>query len=317
MTSARRAQSLIFTGVREAQVKTIDVAAPGAGQLRLKTLACGICWREIHVFTGRLGRSFPCVMGHEPVGIVDEIGPGVMGFKVGDRVTAIGEACLAEYCLVEDKYTAQIFENGNAANYLGEPVMCALAALRQANPGNDALVVVNGVGFMGQLLMQALARCTKSQLVAVDIDDEALQRAALFTRCDTLTPAEFTPETMRRKYGRLADIVFEASGVKGTILPATRCVRNGGKLCLFGHHFSVEPEAVNDWHLRGIAVLNTVPWGSPDLARDFRDAVQMLNAGGFDLRQFVSHQVPLNEAISLMNVASAHAPDFIKGVVNF
>jgi threonine dehydrogenase-like Zn-dependent dehydrogenase len=94
-------------------------------------------------------------------------------------------------------------------------------------------------------------------------------------------------------------------------------VRNGGKLCLFGHHFSVEPEAVNDWHLRGIAVLNTVPWGSPDLARDFRDAVEMLNAGEFDLRQFVSHQAPLADAISLMKVASTHSPGFIKGVINF
>jgi len=315
--NARRAESLVFTGIREAQVKTIDVAAPAAGELRLKTLACGICWREIHVFTGRLERSFPCVMGHEPVGIVDEVGPGVRGFKAGDRVTAIGQASLAEYCLVEDKYTAPISTNGEAANYLGEPVMCALAALRQANPRDDSLVVVNGVGFMGQLLMQALARRTKSQLVAVDINYAALERAAQFTGCETLTPAELTPETLKRRFGRLADIVFEASGVKGTIFPATRCVRNGGKLCLFGHHFSVEPEAVNDWHLRGIAVLNTVPWGSPDLARDFRDAVEMLNAGEFDLQQFVSHQAPLADAISLMNVASTHSPGFIKGVINF
>jgi threonine dehydrogenase-like Zn-dependent dehydrogenase len=187
--NARRAESLVFTGIREAQVKTIDVAAPAAGELRLKTLACGICWREIHVFTGRLERSFPCVMGHEPVGIVDDVGPGVRGFKAGDRVTAIGQASLAEYCLVEDKYTAPISTNGEAANYLGEPVMCALAALRQANPRDGSLVVVNGVGFMGQLLMQALARRTKSQLVAVDINHAALARAAQFTGCETLTPA--------------------------------------------------------------------------------------------------------------------------------
>jgi threonine dehydrogenase-like Zn-dependent dehydrogenase len=94
-------------------------------------------------------------------------------------------------------------------------------------------------------------------------------------------------------------------------------VRNGGKLCLFGHHFAVEPEAVNDWHLRGIAVLNTVPWGSNDLARDFRQAVQMLNAGDFDLRPFVSHQAALSEAASLMDLASAHVPGYVKGVVNF
>lgn len=315
--TTRRAQGLVFTGVREAKVETIEVSPPVAGQLRLKTLACGVCWREIHVYTGHLERSFPCVMGHEPVGIVDEVGPGVNGFKSGDWVTAIGQASLAEYCLVEAQYTHHVSTSSEPAIYLGEPVMCALAALRQAQPEDESIVVVNGIGFMGQLLMQALARMTKATLIAVDVKLDALQRAAHFSGCRTMTPSEFTPETLRQTYGRLADIVFEASGVPGTIWPATRCVRNGGKLCLFGHHFAVEPEAVNDWHLRGIAVLNTVPWGSNNLARDFRDAVQMLNAGNFDLRPLVSHQAPLSEATSLMDLASAHTPGFIKGVINF
>lgn len=317
MSDWRRADVLAFTGVREARVEVADIAPPAAGELRLKTLACGVCWREVHVFTGRLARAFPCVMGHEPVGVVDEVGEGVEGFRRGDTVTAIGQASLAEYCLVEAQYARSVSVTDDPAFYLGEPVMCALAAVRQAQPRDGDVVVVNGVGFMGQLLVQALTRTSKTHVVAVDVRPESLELARHFGASLTLSPAEFTPATLKRRVGRLADVVIEASGAAGTIWPATQCVRNGGKLCLFGHHFSVEPEAVNDWHLRGIAVLNTVPWGSPDLARDFRDAADMLDGGQFDLRPLVSHRARLADVAALLNLASSSQPGYIKGVISF
>jgi propanol-preferring alcohol dehydrogenase len=59
----------------------------GPGQLRLQVRACGICRTDLHIVDDDLTpRTFPLVPGHQIVGVVDEVGPDVEGFSVGDRV---------------------------------------------------------------------------------------------------------------------------------------------------------------------------------------------------------------------------------------
>ena len=63
---------------------------PAAGEIRVTVRACGVCRTDLHVVDGDLPNSkLPLVPGHEIVGIVDRIGPGVTGLSLGDR------ACLA------------------------------------------------------------------------------------------------------------------------------------------------------------------------------------------------------------------------------
>src|SRR5512142_2290901 len=60
---------------------------PGPGELRLRVAACGVCRTDLHVADGELpDPKLPLVLGHEIVGRVDRLGPGVSGFAPGDRV---------------------------------------------------------------------------------------------------------------------------------------------------------------------------------------------------------------------------------------
>jgi propanol-preferring alcohol dehydrogenase len=69
---------------------------PGPGQLRLKISACGVCRTDLHVVDGELPpRRAAVVPGHEIVGVVDAIGPGVVGRRIGER---LGAAWLAWTC---------------------------------------------------------------------------------------------------------------------------------------------------------------------------------------------------------------------------
>jgi propanol-preferring alcohol dehydrogenase len=75
---------------------------PGAGEIRLRVEACGVCRTDLHVVDGELpDPALPLVPGHEIVGIVDAVGPGVTGLAPGRRVGVpwLGHACgTCPYC---------------------------------------------------------------------------------------------------------------------------------------------------------------------------------------------------------------------------
>src|SRR3990170_3402599 len=65
----------------------LEVPKPGAGQILIKVAACGVCRTDLHIFDGELHHpKLPLVLGHEIVGHVEALGPGVEGFAIGMRV---------------------------------------------------------------------------------------------------------------------------------------------------------------------------------------------------------------------------------------
>ena len=68
----------------------IEKPAPGYGEVILKVLSCGVCRSNLQVIEGERGKppKLPLVPGHEVVGVVESIGPGVSSLSVGDRVGA-------------------------------------------------------------------------------------------------------------------------------------------------------------------------------------------------------------------------------------
>jgi propanol-preferring alcohol dehydrogenase len=76
---------------------------PGPGEIRVKVSACGVCRTDLHVVDGELARPrLPTVPGHEIVGRIDAMGPGVTGLEIGERVGVpwLGHTCgVCPYCL--------------------------------------------------------------------------------------------------------------------------------------------------------------------------------------------------------------------------
>ncbi len=75
---------------------------PGPGQIRVKVLACGVCRTDLHVVDGELpDPQVPIIPGHQIVGRIDSIGPGVEGLAMGERVGIpwLGHTCgVCPYC---------------------------------------------------------------------------------------------------------------------------------------------------------------------------------------------------------------------------
>ena len=77
----------------EPTISTIEVSEPGIGEVLVRTVATGVCHSDLH---GMHGMAFPTpfVLGHEPAGVVEAVGPGVRRFAPGDHVVA----CLSAFC---------------------------------------------------------------------------------------------------------------------------------------------------------------------------------------------------------------------------
>jgi len=90
-------------GAGRLEAADLPLPRPGAGQLRLKISACGVCRTDLHVVDGDLpDPKLPIVPGHEIVGRVDALGEGVEAFVLGQRVGVpwLGFSCgTCDYCI--------------------------------------------------------------------------------------------------------------------------------------------------------------------------------------------------------------------------
>jgi S-(hydroxymethyl)glutathione dehydrogenase/alcohol dehydrogenase len=78
--------AIAFAPNEPLQVREVDLADPGQGQVMIKMLATGLCHTDLHILEDKMPHRFPAILGHEGVGEIVAIGPEVEGFALGDRV---------------------------------------------------------------------------------------------------------------------------------------------------------------------------------------------------------------------------------------
>ena len=190
-------------------LRECDVPTPGPGQIVVKTLACGVCHTDLHGARGDwpLKPKLPFIPGHEGIGIVSAVGPGVTIVKEGDRVgvpwlySACGhcEYCLsawetvcpdaqfggytrnggfAEYILADPNYVAHIPAGLSAPE--AAPLICAgittYKGVKETGARSGEWIAISGVGGLGHLAVQ-YAKVMGLRVCAVDVDDGKLAHA--------------------------------------------------------------------------------------------------------------------------------------------
>ncbi len=196
-----------------------DIPDPGAGQVRVKVEACGICHSDALVKEGLWpGLQYPRVPGHEIAGRIDALGDNVTAWTIGQRVGVGwhgGHCFVCEQCrrgdfamCVNRKVTGIDFDGGYAeymtapaavlaaipdelpADEAG-PFMCAgvtvFNALRNSGARAGDVVAVHGIGGLGHLGVQ-YARQMGFETVAInrgnDKESLAPTRGTSLHRCD-------------------------------------------------------------------------------------------------------------------------------------
>ena len=291
----------------------IEVADPGEGELQVTAAVCGICSWDIA--TCKLGDdfAFPAPAGHEGVGYVSKIGPGVTGFLEGDRVAFGGFAKIRNTAAsrVHKIPESKILDE----HWLVEPVSCVVTGIDHCHikPG-DRLVLI-GCGFMGQLFLQGLQHTSAEQVVALDVDSTRVDQARALGATEVFDLTEHDSSSLAGELkDRGVDVVIDTTGSQQGLDLATDIVRRGGVINLFGwikgERASFDPSR---WHLGGFTVINSAP--ASQIRDPFPAAIRLLQKGVFDLSQLVTHVVPVSDYPALMSKILAGEKGYLKGVV--
>ena len=241
----------------ELRVVERRVAEPGPGQVRIRVEACGVCHSDSATVEGLFPIDWPRVPGHEAVGRIDALGPGVQGWAVGQRVGVgfLGGSCgYCEFCRNGDlvncrnqEFTGVHSDGGYAEVMIARatglmripddlssagaaPLLCAglttFSALRNAPAKAGELVAVLGIGGLGHLGVQ-YARHMGFEVAAIGRGTGSAELAKKLGAHHYIDSAASDPAAALQALGGAKVILITASGGK-TLAATFKGLRPGG-----------------------------------------------------------------------------------------
>jgi S-(hydroxymethyl)glutathione dehydrogenase/alcohol dehydrogenase len=277
------------------EIEDLEIDDPGPGEVLLKTAASGICHSDLHIIEGGIPIPPPCVLGHEPAGIVEAIGEGVNDVAPGDHVIA----CVSRWCGVCRFCTE------------GRPYLC-LSSFEGRPHGNLKPVLTDSKGeavtqFAG-LSSFAEKMLTPERSVVKIRDDMPLDRASLIG-CGVTTGIGAALNTVNIPPGASV-VIIGCGGVGLSALQGARIVGAGKIIAVDAQKWKFDlardlgaTDCVDATDGDPIAAVHELTGGGADfvfecigLVATVEQAVQMTGRGGTTVLVGV---VPLSETVSI------------------
>ena len=309
-----RVKNVRYTPGGGAEIIDVDVPDPGPGQVQIEVAACGICSWDIQTFKAGSDSPYAAPPGHEGVGYIAKLGPGVTGIEIGQRVAGGGFGRLRN---APARSVYPIPESDlDDPHWIVEPVSCVVTGMDHCQLRAGERLAMVGCGFMGLMMIQGLAGAGADQLIALDIDDRRLELAREMgaTEAHNVTSPHFA-ERRAELRGRGIDTVVDTSGSQDGLDLATEIVRRAGRINLFGwikgDTASFNPST---WHGKALTIVNSSP--AAQMRDPFPPAIRLIEKGVIDLKPLVTHVVPIDDYPSFMTgVTTGQVDGYIKGVV--
>jgi (R,R)-butanediol dehydrogenase/meso-butanediol dehydrogenase/diacetyl reductase len=316
-----------------------ELAQPGPGQVLLDVAFCGICGSDLHFRD--VPELFPAgtVPGHELSGRVAELGPGVTGWDVGDRVSVLpfAQCGECERCLAgEEQVCPYAVPNGvglgtgragayaqrmladarmlfalpdevdDRAGTFVEPLAVAVRAVEKAALGPDEPVAVLGAGPIGLLTSLVLRENEHKRFVLVSRNrGRAEHAAALGLPTVSLDGAETAvPDAL----GAAPACVFECAGSPSAARLAVELVQPLGRVMLVGMSLepldlAAPPILIKELDLRGVIAYRRA---------DFARAIELLASGRIPTDQLITGTAPLDDAEAMFQALTAPGNQHVK-----
>lgn len=335
-----------FDDLRLEQVPVPRATEYGDVVVRIKS--CGVCATDFKAIKGiRRNVMFPSIQGHEPSGVVAEVGPGVTHVRVGDEVIVqplgycgrcahcrsgnthycerafvlggdgpddVRPGAFAEYMLTTDGtlYHKPASISFDAAA-ITEPLAGAWKGVirhSEMRVGDD--VVVIGVGSIGLLCLMVAKAAGAARLIAVDTSDYALDNALGLGATHAVNPLKEDPrERIHQIIPDGPDLIVEAAGPIEAVRLMVDLRRRGTRWNVFGitTHEKFELDGGLTHFLEG---RQDASFGTTSLA--MMKAIRLMETGLVDTERIISHRFRLDQIHEALEVMAS--PERNKIIIN-
>ena len=337
----------IMTGVGQMDYTQRPIPTPKDNEVLVKLEYVGICGSDLHYYeTGAIGTYVvepPFVLGHEPGGVVVEVGKDVKHLKVGDKVALEpGKTCgQCEFCKtgrynlcpdviffatppvdgVFQEYVAheaglcfKLPENvSTMEGALIEPLAVGFHAANLGDAHIGQTAVVFGAGCIGLVSMMALKAKGVSRVYVVDIMPKRLEKALELGADGVINGAErdAVEAVLELTGGAGCDLVVETAGTQITTRQAIHMAKKGSTIVLVGYSKSGEMTLPMSLSLDKELTFKTVF----RYRHVYPMAIDAVAAGKINLKGIVTDVFDLNDIQNAMDRSVADKANIVKAVV--
>jgi NADPH2:quinone reductase len=289
--------------------EAVEVGAPGAGEVRVRTTAAGLNFIDTYHRTGLYPMALPLTLGMEGAGVIEAVGPKVKGYKVGDRVAYANPiGSYAEVCLrpvarlvkipagVDDRIAASIMLKGMTSWYL-------IKRTFKVQKG-DTILMHAAAGGVGQILSQWAKHLGATVIGTVGSDEKAALAKKAGCKHVIVTPKEdFVARVKEITRGKGVPVVYDGVG-KDTFMGSLDCLAPRGYMVSFGNASG----AVTQFNPGLLAAKGSLYLTRPTLF-NYTATPEDLAAAARDLFAVVKNKavkISINQTYPLKEAAQAH-----------
>lgn len=339
----------LLYGKRDIRIEKVKRPTARPDEVVVQIKAVGICGSDIHYYQDfSMGKTYqmkaPQILGHEPSGIVVEVGENVKGLQIGDRVTIEpGETCghcrfckSGHYNLCKDvrflsvpgnkgafaEYVAMrsdmVFKIPDQLSYeiacLAEPLSVGLHACKLAEVKPGERIMILGGGPIGLMAAAAALAFGITDITLGDIQENRLEFAKEHCHVEkVINTRNLTAEEILKAVaeGEGFDCVIETSGASAADYMTVDLVRKGGRISLIG----IPREEAVPFHIFDIIDKEITLKGVFRYTNCYPLAIQILKSNVIDFGAMITNRFSLEDTGEALEYALTHKQNSIKTVV--
>jgi len=326
-------RALVFRAPNQIGIEQVPLPRADYGEAVIRVTLTTICGTDLHILKGEYAVRPGLVLGHEPVGVIHELGPGVSGYKVGERVLvgAITPCGQCHYCLSGHwsqcggpiggwKFGNTI--NGAQAEYLLVPNAQANLAKIPDDLSDEQVVLLADIASTGFSAAESadlqmgdsvavfaqgpIGLCATlgarlkgaGLIIAVESDPKRAEMARRMGAHFVVDPqkSDVAGEIRRLTGGAGVNVAIEALGIQRTFENALRALQPGGTLSSLGV-YSGKLEVPVEAFLAGLGDHKIVTTLCPGGKERMRRLMELVRYRSVDLAPMLTHSFSLDEIV--------------------
>ncbi|MCI9098787.1 MAG: NAD(P)-dependent alcohol dehydrogenase [Lachnospiraceae bacterium] len=340
-------KTAVMLGIGKMGFEERDIPTPAADEVLVKLDYVGICGSDLHYYeTGAIGAYVvepPFVLGHEPGGVVVEVGENVKHLKIGDRVALEpGKTCgQCEFCKsgkynlcpeveffatppIDGVFQEYVAHEANLCfrlpdnvstleGALIEPLAVGFHAAIQGGAQAGQTAVVMGAGCIGLVSMMALKAMGVSRVYVVDVMKKRLEKAMELGADGVINGKEkdAVEEVLRLTDGKGCDLSIETAGTQITTVQTVQMSKKGATVVLVGYTASGEANMPLSLALDKELTFKTVF----RYRNIYPMAIDAVASGKVNLKGIATHIFDLDDVQHGMDYSIHNKADIVKGVI--